>query len=168
MVDPHETTIRAVSPADARKLGCFFERNSGPATTRYFEPFPLTRDTADRIALLPRRDLYYVAVSKERIVGMSMLRGWDEGYNVPSFGIMIDSECRGKGLGRLLTSWTIQAAQDLDCAQVRLSVYASNITGLRLYESLGFEKQSESTKVEHGQPVVKIVMLKNLTPKVTQ
>ncbi|MEI6788337.1 MAG: GNAT family N-acetyltransferase [bacterium] len=168
MVDPYETSIRPVSPEDAQELCCFFTRNSGPATTQFFEPFPLTRETANRIALLPRRDVYYVALFGKRIVGMSMLRGWDEGYDVPSFGVMIDSDCRGNGLGRLLTTWTLQAAQELSCSKVRLSVNTANTTGIHLYESLGFEKQSESTKVEHGQPVTKMIMIKTLTPKVTQ
>jgi ribosomal protein S18 acetylase RimI-like enzyme len=37
-----------------------------------------------------------------RIVGYGMLRGWDEGYSVPSLGILVRAEACGQGIGKLL------------------------------------------------------------------
>lgn len=160
-----EVIIREVSPSDAVELGCFLCGNADIATLRHFKPFPLTRETADRIALLPRRDLYYVALCNNRIAGLSMLRGWDEGYDIPSFGLLIGREFRGRGLGRRLALWTIEAAGAAGCRNVRLTVNASNLPGVKLYESLGFVRQSESVLAEEGSPDTRIVMMKSLQCK---
>ena len=46
------------------------------------------------------QDDYYVAARGEDLLGFSMLRGFDEGYEIPSFGIFVDHESHGQGIGR--------------------------------------------------------------------
>src|ERR1700733_13895683 len=96
-----------------------FERNSRPEVTSSFDPFPLDREEARRIALQSHQDEYYVAMRTDRVVGFSMLRGFDEGYTIPSFGIFVDHDAHGQGIGRALTAWTIEAARARGCPSVR-------------------------------------------------
>lgn len=133
--------IEAVTPDHLEQLADLFERNRTPAVTTGFDPFPLTGQEARRIALEPRRDEYYVAARAGSVVGLSMLRGFDEGYEIPSFGIFVDREAQGEGVGRTLTVWTVVAARRRGCPSVRLSVYASNSVAHHLYTSLGFIEQ---------------------------
>ena len=68
-----------------------------------------------------------------------MLRGWTDGYEVPSFGVLVDAKHRGKGLGRQLMRFAIDEARNLGCHELILSVYGSNEDAIGLYSSFGFE-----------------------------
>jgi ribosomal protein S18 acetylase RimI-like enzyme len=140
-----------------------FERNAITTVTSMFDPFELSAERARAIATGTQRDRYYVAVRGARLIGFSMLRGFDDGFEVPSFGIFVDHESQGLGLGRRLTAWTIEQARRLACPAVRLSLYASNERAFSLYRSLGFiERERQPTLDGGGHAAVKIVMLLNL------
>lgn len=153
-----ELRFAAVGPEHADALVALFERNSLPAVAEMFDPFPLTAAQARRIALEPGRDGYYMATRGEDLLGFSMLRGFDEGYEIPSFGIFVDHERHGQGIGRRLTAWTIEQARRRGCPAVRLTVYGDNAAALGLYTSLGFREQERQPVERQGRPVEKIVM----------
>ena len=138
-----ELELRTLEPGDAEPLSRFFVRNNVAEVLQHFHPFRLTSDRAQRIAAHTGRDRYYGAFAGGEVVGMSMLRGWDEGYEVPSFGVAVDHRHHGRGIGSQLTDYAIDQARELGCAQVRLSVYASNRVAYRMYEERGF------VEVEH-------------------
>jgi [ribosomal protein S18]-alanine N-acetyltransferase len=154
--------FRSVGPTDVDILRELFESNLGSVVSKTFDPFPLTIEQAEKIALVPREDGYYLAFDQDRVVAMSMLRGFDEGYEIPSFGIFVDHEQHGRGIGRRLTVWTIEQAQALGCPSVRLSVYSQNSPAVRLYESLGFAEQSREPTERNGYMEEKIVMTLDL------
>ena len=52
--------------------------------------------------------------------------------------IAVDSQARGKGLGRLLIEALMQYTSNLGAAWADLEVRVSNIPAIRLYESVGF------------------------------
>jgi ribosomal protein S18 acetylase RimI-like enzyme len=163
--DRDELSLLRFESVEARHLGALtelFERNSMPAVTSSFDPFPLTAREAQRIALEPHKDAYFVAVRAGRPVGLSMLRGFDEGYEIPSFGIFVDHEAHGQGVGRALTAWTVGAAQGLGCPSVRLTVYSTNSVALGLYASLGFVEQRRRSVDRGAGDEEKIVMCLSL------
>jgi ribosomal-protein-alanine N-acetyltransferase len=153
-----ELHFEEVAPGHAGALAALFERNSVPAVAETFDPFPLTGAEARRIACEPRRDCYYVAARGQDLLGLSMLRGFDEGYEVPSFGIFVDHASQGAGVGRALTAWTIERARLQGCSAVRLSVYADNSAARGIYDSLGFREQERQLVERGGRQVEKIVM----------
>jgi len=139
--------FETVQPKHADALAELFERNSIAGVSTNFDPFPLTAVQARAIALDRHKDAYYLALRGGSTIGMSMLRGFDEGYEIPSFGIFVDHKNQGRGIGRALTVWTIEQAHLRGCSAVRLSVYAKNNAARGLYASLGFEEQ-ERQQVE--------------------
>lgn len=155
-------TIRQITPEDADQLALFLKENDRPEITRHFHPFPLTRETAFSIARTDHLDRYYVALQNDQLVGMCMLRGWDAGYSIPSFGVFVDYRCHQKGIGRQLTEFAIKEARQLGCSSIRLSVYASNHRAVHLYASLSFEEIEREQVILAGQPDTRIVMLKGL------
>ena len=157
-------TIRPVERGDFEALTRFFEENNQPETVRQFRAFPLSREEARRITLTSHRDLYYVMIWKSNIIGLCMLRGWDEGFETPSFGILVDYRYDHLGLGRQMTEFAITEAKKLGCHSLRLSVYASNLHAARLYESSGFREKSRQQVVIEGEPDIKIVMVRQLVP----
>lgn len=157
-----DAAIRQIRASDQAALTQFFVENNRPEITTHFHPFPLTSTSALRIATAPGLDRHYVALLNGQIVGFCMLRGWEEGYEVPSFGVMIDYRRQGLGLGRQMTAAMIEQARGLGCPAVRLTVYASNERAVRLYESLGFGELRREPVTIAGRMDEKIMMLKEL------
>src|SRR5213593_1360375 len=155
--------IRRVQPSDLAALATFLEKNNTAEVRRYFSPFPLDEHTARRLCREDHRDLFFVAICGDEIIGLSMLRGWEEGFDVPSVGILIDRSYTGLGLGRRRTECTLNKANDSECARVRLSVYATNVRAVELYRSVGFV-EIERHPVRFGRESdEKIVMTKALS-----
>ncbi len=104
----------------------------------YFHPHPFTKDEAYKKCGYVGKDLYYALVDSSCIIGYGMLRGWDEGYQVPSLGIVIHPKHQGKGLGKLLMSFLHAAAKQYGANNIILKVYPENTSALKLYEFLGY------------------------------
>jgi len=82
--------------------------------------------------------------------------------HVGGLGLSLDSDVRGKGLGRLLLETTIQeATKELKgLRMIELSVFANNEIAIKLYESCGFKEVGRiPEKISHkGRYVDEIVM----------
>lgn len=139
--------LRALSSEHVAALTELFRANDDPQTTTGFHPFPLTADTARALATSPGADRYYGAWHGDRLVAFTMLRGWNEGYEVPSFGILVDRDHRGLRIGREATILTLDAATAAGCQRVRLTVEQHNERARRLYRSLGFEPDQGNAMV---------------------
>ncbi len=119
---------------------------------QYFHPHPFDAATAKRIAHYAGRDLYYAAICGEQIVGYGMLRGWDEGYDVPSLGLAVHPQSRGMGIGKLLMHFLHAAARCRGATQVRLKVHRENEVALAMYQRLGYAFEVED-ETRDGQVV---------------
>ena len=154
--------FRQVELGDVQELTRFFTNNNTREVVRRFNPFPLTEATAHDICRSDQLDRYFLALVEGNIVGLSMLRGWSEGFDTPSFGILVDRSRTGKGLGRQMTEATLAEAIKAGCGKVRLSVYESNAAAVSLYRSLGFVEVGRQPIDISGERDVKIVMTKAL------
>jgi sugar phosphate isomerase/epimerase/ribosomal protein S18 acetylase RimI-like enzyme len=138
--------MRRLSKRDSDILGTLFERNNREEVTRGFHPFPMTRETAAELLQPGRQDHFFGAEADGQLVAFSMLRGWDEGFKIPSFGIFVDYEKQQCGVGRKLTEWTLRWMDLLKCPQARLTVSEGNAVAKKMYESLGFEQTERRQK----------------------
>jgi ribosomal protein S18 acetylase RimI-like enzyme len=155
----HDVVLRAIDHNDYDALRYFFERNNVDAVTRHFHPFPLSAETAAAICLREHEDAYFAAWDGEKIVGFYMLRGWEEGYSIPSFGVLVDTEMHGRGIGRYLTDAAIGLARARGSPAIRLTVHEAAAVAVALYKAFGFV---ETNRVTHAGDVV-LVMHKELT-----
>src|SRR5437870_12195330 len=133
--------IRGVSAGDALALGDLFTTAAADAeTVHFFHPHPFTRKFADelcrRAALC--RDRYYVACYEDRVIAYMMLRGWDDGYAVPSFGVCNHPALRDVGLGQALLAHAIEECRSAGAPQLRLTVFKSNERAVHVYRKFGF------------------------------
>jgi ribosomal-protein-alanine N-acetyltransferase len=103
-----------------------------------FHPHPLTRDYAVGLGSREGRDVYVVAMNATQAVGYGLLRGWDQGFEVPSLGIAVDHSWRGTGLADMLMEWLHSAARARGSTQVRLRVNTTNPAARRLYMRFGY------------------------------
>jgi ribosomal-protein-alanine N-acetyltransferase len=109
----------------------------------YFHPHPFTHDALEKITQTVRRDLYYILAEGEDVLGYGMLRGWDEGYEIPSLGIAIHPGARNAGLGKFFMQFLSAAAKRRGATRVRLRVKSGNTRAVKLYEDLGYDLRPE-------------------------
>jgi ribosomal-protein-alanine N-acetyltransferase len=136
-----EIAIRSLVASDAEVLLAFFESiSSDEQTVQLFHPHPFDAETARRICgrVAIEQDEYLAAFEGERVVGYAMLRGWDEGYEVPSFGVCVIPGARRAGVGRALLHEALLRAHAHGARSVMLKVYGENTSARALYESIGF------------------------------
>lgn len=111
--------------------------------TEFFYPHPFDDEAVEKNIRHVGRDLYYVLTDGEDVLGYGMLRGWDEGYLVPSLGIAIHPNARGIGLGKILMCFLHAAARLRGSKAIRLRVKRDNTRALTLYRDLGYVFQPE-------------------------
>lgn len=141
--------FRLVNEKLEEQLATFFRTLKRAGDNKYFHPHPFTQEEAKRRARYSGKDLYYVLVEGDRVIGYGMLRGWDEGYEVPSLGIIIHPSVREMGLGKAFMHFLHVAARRRGAKRVRLKVYPENAPAVKLYKEFGYRFQA----VEEGQMV---------------
>lgn len=138
MSDRSALEILRLTPGLTRALAEFFREILERGDDRFFHPHPFTQAQATAICTYAGRDEYYGVVYGDCIVGYGMLRGWDEGYEIPSLGIYIRAEARGRGLGELLMGRLHTAASVRGTTRIRLKVDRRNHVARKMYERLGY------------------------------
>jgi len=130
--------IIKLNPNIEQGLASFFADVSKGDYANYYHPYSLTSETAEKLCGLSSKDLHYVLTDNGRILGHGMLRGWDEGYDVPSLGIVIHPDAANKGLGNMFVRFLHSAAWARGCSRIRLSVHKDNTAALTIYKKLGY------------------------------
>jgi ribosomal protein S18 acetylase RimI-like enzyme len=128
----------------AGALRAFFRSFAEGPDHAFFHPHPMTDDEADRICAHGGRDLYYAACAAGRVLAYGLLRGWDEGYAIPSVGLAIAPEARGRGLARAFMAFLHAAAKQRGATQVRLTVDRDNLRAVELYRRLGYQLEPKN------------------------
>ena len=85
------------------------------------------------------QDYFVFLMDGENIAGYGLLRGWSEGYDIPSLGIIIDVNYRGKNLSRMIMEHLHLISINRGAKKVRLRVYKQNYKAISLYNKLGYE-----------------------------
>ena len=134
---PHLEIVR-LNPHLREPFEAFLREISLSGDERFFHPHPMDSAAAEQICAYEGEDLYYVAKLGERVVGYGLLRGWDEGYEVPSLGICVGHDVQSEGLGELLMRFLHAAARVRGAKLVRLKVNKLNHRAKRFYERLGY------------------------------
>lgn len=129
---------RKVTPQWVKKLTQFFQEIKIKNEDSYFHPHPLNIKEAEKIASYQDQDLYFLQIKANEITGYGMLRGWDQGFSVPSLGIAIHPSYRMQGLAKKFMAFMHQRAKDKGAKKIRLTVYTDNIAAIRLYRSIGY------------------------------
>jgi len=136
-----------LAPEWQEGLQKFFEDLKASGDEVFFSPHPTDADSICRIAAHDGKDLYYLLIEQGKAFGYGMLRGWDEGYQIPSLGLAIHPSVRGQGLGKMLMDFLHLLAFRRGAEKVRLRVRANNEKALNLYKNLGyaFEEDTHQT-----------------------
>ena len=131
-------TIRKLLPSDQIQLQEIFNDIS-KEDNNFFHPHSFNMETVLKITAPDIQDVYIAAFGASgNILAYGMLRGFDEGFKIPSLGIYVHSKYRGMKIGNLLMNNLHQIAKDRGALEVRLTVDKSNLAAQNLYISLGY------------------------------
>ena len=83
------------------------------------------------------RDVWFVAVAGDRIVGNANLK-W---VGAAELGMAILSEWRGRGIGAALLEACISWAEQQEMHKIELKVWPHNTAAIALYEKFGFDRE---------------------------
>ena len=98
--DPTDFQIRALGVEDAAAVSALL-RAQPPEYVRFFYAFGFGEEEIARVLGGRRRDVYSGMFWRGELAGLFMLRGWDAGYEVPSFGVLVDVKHRGRAFMRI-------------------------------------------------------------------
>lgn len=117
----------------------FFNEINNSEDIKLFHPHKFDNFYASYLCKGNIKDLHYLVIYKSKVIGYGLLRGWDEGFDIPFLGIYISKDYRGKGIGKMLMLFLHTAAKMRDVKEIRLKVYKDNLPAKALYESLGYK-----------------------------
>jgi GNAT superfamily N-acetyltransferase len=112
--------------------------NSDPNYYRYFTAFEANLEVIEGFLARARRDQYLGFFIRDVLVGFFMLRGLDEGYKVPSYGVFISENYQSFGLARLSLIYTFSFCKMNHIEKLMLKVHPLNVYALKIYREFGF------------------------------
>jgi len=115
----------------------------------YFAPHLFSDDALSKLACNPGKDLYYLMVNDDNIIGYGLLRGWDEGYAIPSLGIAIHPSAQNKGYGKYFMNFLHDMAYQKGAVKVRLRVRKDNENAIRLYRNFNYLFEEDPYHIEY-------------------
>ena len=113
---------------------------------RRFKPHPFTDKAVKERLNYKGKDYYCLLVDESEVVGYGMLRGWDEGYDIPSLGIAVRPGLQGTGRGRSIMQHLHDEARRLGAKKIRLRVKKDNEPAIRLYREFGYDLKADKEK----------------------
>lgn len=126
-------------------LSRFFSDLKARGDDAYFHPHAGDEESLRAIARNAGRDLYYLFVRGDDVLAYGLLRGWSEGYEVPSLGIAVHPSMRGSGLGRLMMEYLEAMARLRGAQSMRLRVHKDNTVARDMYARRGYRMERDET-----------------------
>lgn len=131
-------------PGREHALAKFFADLAAAGDDAFFHPHAGDVATLRAIAEAPGKDLYVVFVEGDDVRAYGLLRGWNEGYAIPSLGIAVHPDARARGLGRLVMDYLEAMARHRGAPSIRLRVHKDNTRAIALYERRGYAMQADA------------------------
>lgn len=95
-----DLTIRPLCIEDAATVSAMLLAQS-PEYSHFFFPFDFNEEDIMEILTKKIKDVYSGMFWRGELVGIFMLRGWDSGYDVPSYGVYVAEQYRGQAFMRI-------------------------------------------------------------------
>lgn len=106
---------------------------------QYFHPFSFTPDALNMRLAATHQDRYWGIRCGRSLAGFFMLRGWDEGFDRPAFGVYIAEAFSHRGFSKLALQHALSWCRLNNVSVVILKVHPENTHARRVYEREGFE-----------------------------
>lgn len=139
--------VRPLRAEDAAGIVAMLQAQS-TKYARFFTPFSFDEATLAKILQACEQDVYMGLYWQDKLVGFFMLRGWDAGYVVPAFGILIDEKFRGYDLEMLSLETAKSICRHKGAPRMMIKMHPENISAKGVARKIGFTLSG--TEAESG------------------
>lgn len=155
MTSSRKLSIRPFTESDCGPIAGLLQE-SDPDYLRHFRPFAYETSAISALVSQAVLDQWFVleveAPGSAQPAGFYMLRGMDEGFTEPMYGVFVAQQFAGSGLGRLTLAHAETQCRLNGWKTLLLKVNPDNLRAWRLYESSGF--RFLRTDAKHGEQVL--------------
>ncbi|MDQ6911318.1 MAG: GNAT family N-acetyltransferase [Verrucomicrobiota bacterium] len=135
-------TIRRLSADDSESVSALLLESS-ETYTQYFTPFDFDIDSVRAALSKVEKDCFFaLEAATPRSIGLAgfyMLRGLDEGFAEPMYGVFVAEKFQGLGLCRLTMFHAETVCRLNRLPGLLLKVKEGNSRARKIYESFGFQ-----------------------------
>ena len=136
-IEMEHLEIRSLTTDDAPQVSAML-RSQQSEYARFFHPFGFDELTVSRVLSESRSDVYTGVFLRGQLVVFFMLRGWDEGFEIPAFGILVDEKHRGRGLEMLSLETAKVICKLRGAPRMMLKMHPENISAKGVARKIGF------------------------------
>ena len=148
MLEILDVTFKRIRVRDSLALSSMLA--SAPAAySRFFIPFAFDLDSVSGVLRKAKKDVFYSVKVNNDWAGFYMLRGFDQGYRVPAYGVWIAPQYKNCGLAALTLAHAFSICKLNRIATMMLKVHPENTAALKLYERMGFARTGIDPKNGH-------------------
>ncbi len=137
--------IKELQPEQASILSALI-LNAPKDHTKYFTPFSFEENSLKIIINDAVNDKFFGIFINDELVGFYMLRGFDDGYKVPSYGVWISDKFSRLGLSTLTLHHAIAFCKINGLKKIMLKVHPENIFAKNIYETFSFKQEGIDPK----------------------
>lgn len=145
---PLALEIKRLNINHAKELANLLQ-GSDKEYSKYFIPFTFDFETISEILSKAKNDQVYGIYVEQNLAGFYMLRGFDEGYSIPSYGVWISEEYSNLGLSTFTLQHAITFCKLNSIKKLMLKVHPENLAAKHIYEKYGFKQTGVDPKIHH-------------------
>lgn len=145
----NQVTVKQISQDDIESLhSCLDSVARERKYLGFTQAAPIEETRKSLVEDMERGDIRLIALDESKVVGWCHIRPdrWEGFTHAGWLGMGVLKEYRGQGIGRALLHQTLAAAKQRGMERVELSVFASNIPAIHLYEKFKFEFEGRKKK----------------------
>lgn len=132
-----DLVITRLSQADSTSLSQLLTDDEH-GYRRFFTPFAFDAKSLEEKLAAVREDRYWGLWFGSRLIGFFMMRGLDQGYKRPAFGVYIANKYSGLGLSALALRYCMGWCRLNGISTMMLKVHPDNRYARHAYEKAGF------------------------------
>lgn len=129
-------TIRPLEPIDAALITDFMSRQSAEYKS-FFYAFGTDENDIKKKLDSCREDSYSGVFWRDTLISIFMLRGWDDGYEIPAFGVLVDEKFRGQSILSLTVDTAKIICRLAGAEKIMVKIHPNN-TPLKNVHRMGF------------------------------
>lgn len=145
---PLSLEIRKLTVNQSEELANLLQ-SSEKEYTQYFIPFTFEIETISGILSKAIKDQFYGIYLDNSLAGFYMLRGFDDGFEIPSYGVWIAKEFSAKGISKLTLHHAITFCKTNNIKKLMLKVHPDNLIAKKIYENFGFTYEGIDKRIGH-------------------
>jgi L-amino acid N-acyltransferase YncA len=156
--DVAAVTVRPMRPDDWPRVRSIYRAGIATGNATFETSPPCWEDwDADH-----RKDLRYVAVDGDRVVGWTAVRDVSDRYcyaGVVENSVYVDPDNHGRGIGRALLEALIDAATTAGIWTIQTGIFPENIASVALHQTCGFRVVGRRERIGQLNGVWRDVLL---------